>query len=59
MKPKVFAMFVGPSVFLMLLFIAAPLISVLVNSFQVTQPVVEVVEVETCTPGFLTQTCVT
>jgi len=59
MKPKVFAMFVGPSVFLMLLFIAAPLISVLVNSFQVTQPVVETVQVETCTPGFLTQTCVT
>lgn len=59
MKPKVFAMFVGPSVFLMLLFIAAPLISVLVNSFQVTQPVVQTVQVETCTPGFLTQTCVT
>jgi multiple sugar transport system permease protein len=59
MKRKTFAMFVGPSVFLMLLFIAAPLLSVLINSFQVTQPVVETQTVETCTPGFLTQTCVT
>ncbi len=59
MKFKTFAAFVGPSVFMMLLFIAAPLISVFIQSFQVTQPILEQVEVETCTPGFLTQTCVT
>ena len=59
MKFRTFAMFVGPSVFLMLLFIAAPLASVFLQSFQITQPVVEVQEIETCTPGFLTQTCVT
>ncbi|WP_227267497.1 carbohydrate ABC transporter permease [Roseobacter weihaiensis] len=59
MKFKTFAAFVGPSVFMMLLFIAAPLVSVLIQSFQVTQPILEQVEVETCTPGFLTQTCVT
>ncbi|MDU8946622.1 carbohydrate ABC transporter permease [Ovoidimarina sediminis] len=57
MKFRTFAMFVGPSVFLMLLFIAAPLVSVFLQSFQITQPVLEVQEVETCTPGFLTQTC--
>lgn len=59
MKFKTFAAFVGPSVFMMLLFIAAPLVSVFIQSFQVTQPVLEQVEVETCTPGFLTQTCTT
>lgn len=59
MKFRTFAAFVGPSVFLMLLFIAAPLISVFIQSFQVTQPVLERIEVETCTPGFVTQTCVT
>ncbi len=59
MKFKTFAWFVGPSIFLMLLFIAAPLISVFLQSFYVTQPVFESVEVETCTPGFLEQTCVT
>jgi len=59
MKFKTFAMFVGPSVFLMLLFIAFPLVTVLINSFQVTQPVFTTQEVETCTPGFVTQTCTT
>ena len=59
MKFRTFAVFVGPSVFMMLLFIAAPLASVFVQSFQVTQPVMQVIEVETCTPGFITQTCVT
>ncbi|PRY26089.1 carbohydrate ABC transporter membrane protein 1 (CUT1 family) [Aliiruegeria haliotis] len=59
MKFKTFAVFVGPSVLMMLLFIAFPLVSVFLQSFQVTQPVYETVEVETCTPGFLEQTCVT
>ncbi len=59
MKPRVFAAFVAPSLLMMLLFIAAPLVSVFVQSFYVTQPVFEQVEVETCTPGFPTANCVT
>ena len=59
MKFKTFAAFVGPSVFMMFVFIALPLISVFMQSFQVTQPVMQNIEVETCTPGFLTQTCTT
>ncbi len=59
MKFKTFAAFVGPSVFMMLLFIAYPLVSVFMQSFYVTQPVYETVAVETCTPGFPKQTCVT
>ncbi|KUF10828.1 carbohydrate ABC transporter permease [Pseudoponticoccus marisrubri] len=59
MKPRVFAAFVGPSILMMLLFIAFPLLSVFWNSFNVTQPVYETVEVESCTAGFLEQTCTT
>ncbi|CTQ32915.1 carbohydrate ABC transporter permease [Jannaschia rubra] len=59
MKFKTFAMFVGPSILLMLVFIAFPLVTVLVNSFQVTQPIFTTQTVETCTPGFVTQTCTT
>ena len=58
MKFKTFAVFVGPSVFLMFLFIAAPLVSVLWQSFHLTQPFYETLEVETCTPSFTGQTCV-
>ena len=58
MKFRTFATFVGPSMFMMLLFIAAPLISVFIQSFYVTQPIFETVEVEACTPGFTGQTCV-
>ncbi len=59
MRFQTFAAFVGPSVLMMLIFIAAPLISVFLQSFQVTQPILQQIEVETCTPGFLTQTCTT
>jgi multiple sugar transport system permease protein len=59
MKFKTFIWFVGPSLFLMLLFIALPLYAVLVGSFQITQPVMETIEVESCTAGFLAQTCTT
>ena len=59
MKRKTFLLFVGPSVFMMVLFIAAPLLSVLWQSFHVTQPVYERVEVETCTPGLLGSVCTT
>lgn len=59
MKFKTFAAFVAPSVLMMLVFIAFPLVSVFVQSFYVTQPVYDVVETETCTPGFLGQICKT
>ena len=59
MKFRTFVWFVAPSVVLMLLFIALPLGAVFLNSFQITQPVVQQVEVETCTAGFLEQTCTT
>lgn len=59
MPMRTFLTFVGPSLFMMLLFIAYPLFSVFSQSFYLTQPIYEQVEVETCTPGFLTQTCTT
>lgn len=59
MKNKTMWMFIGPSVFLMFLFIAAPLASVLWQSFHVTKPVYNQVEVETCTAGLLGSTCKT
>lgn len=57
MKPRTFLLFVAPSLLLMFVFIALPLASVFVGSFQVSQQVFEQVKVETCTPGFLTQNC--
>lgn len=59
MKFRTFAAFVAPSMLMMLIFIAAPLVSVFFQSFYLTQPVVETVEIETCTPGFLDQICKT
>ncbi len=59
MKFRTFAAFVGPSIFMMFVFIALPLVSVFLQSFQVTQPVIERIEVESCTAGFLEQTCTT
>ena len=59
MNARTFAWFVGPSVLMMLVFIAAPLVSVFIQSFHVTSPVLETVEVETCTPGFAAQICET
>lgn len=58
MKSRIFALFVAPSVVLMLLFIALPLASVLIQSFYLTQQVYEQVTVEACSPGFAVQTCV-
>ncbi|MBD9650106.1 sugar ABC transporter permease [Ensifer sp. ENS09] len=58
MRSRTFYAFVAPSMALMILFIALPLISVAVQSFQLTQQVFEQVKTETCTPGFLTQSCV-
>lgn len=59
MKFRTFIWFVGPSLFLMLLFIALPLTTVFLGSFRITQPVVETVQVESCTAGFLAQVCTT
>ena len=59
MKFKTFAAFVAPSVLMMLIFIALPLASVLIQSFQNTTPELETVEVETCSAGFLEQVCTT
>jgi len=59
MKKSTFIAFIAPSVLLMLIFIAAPLVSVFWQSFYVTQQVFETVEVETCTPGFPNPSCVT
>jgi multiple sugar transport system permease protein len=59
MKNRTFAMFVAPSIVLMLIFIALPLVFVFSQSFYGTQTVYEQVQVERCTPGFLAQTCVT
>ncbi len=58
MRSRTFAWFIAPSVTMMLVFIAFPLVSVFWGSFRLTQPVTEVVTVETCTPGFTGQTCV-
>lgn len=59
MRFRTFAAFVGPSLFLMFLFIAAPLVSVIWQSFHVTQPVFETVTEEVCTPGFVAPVCET
>ena len=57
MKPRTFLVFVGPSLFLMIVFIALPLASVFVQSFHVTHQVFEQVTTKSCTPGFLKQIC--
>ena len=59
MRFRVFFWFVLPSVVMMVAFIAAPLVMVFINSVQVTQPVMEQVEIESCTPGFSGETCTT
>ncbi|MGF1475434.1 MAG: carbohydrate ABC transporter permease [Geminicoccaceae bacterium] len=59
MKTKTFIAFIAPSLLMMLIFIAAPLVSVFIQSFYITQPIFERVEVESCTPGFPMPNCVT
>jgi multiple sugar transport system permease protein len=58
MRTRTFLWFIAPSVAMMLVFIAFPLVSVIWGSFHLTQPVTETVTVESCTPGFAGQTCV-
>ena len=50
MKTKPFVMFVAPSLIMMTVFIAGPLITVFIQSFQQTQNVYRTVEQESCTP---------
>ncbi len=57
MKRKTFLAFVAPSVLMMLVFIAAPLVSVFVQSFYETRAAFEQTVVENCTPGFLAPVC--
>ncbi len=57
MKGKTFAMFVAPSLIMMMLFIAAPLVSVFFQSFYQSRTISEQVTVENCTPGFLAPVC--
>jgi multiple sugar transport system permease protein len=57
MKARTFALFVGPSVAMMLIFIALPLVSVFAQSFYNTRTVFETTVVENCTPGFLAPVC--
>ncbi|HRK24369.1 MAG TPA: hypothetical protein PLQ11_05390 [Beijerinckiaceae bacterium] len=59
MKTRTQLAFIAPSVVMMLVFIAAPLITVFWQSFHVSQPVFETVRVENCTPAFLSQVCTT
>ena len=59
MKRKTFRAFVLPSVAMMIIFIAGPLLSVIWQSFHNTQRIFRDVTVETCTPGFSKQICKT
>jgi multiple sugar transport system permease protein len=57
MRFRTFFAFVAPSVALMVIFIALPLATVFVQSFELRQQVFEQVKIKTCTPGFLKQIC--
>lgn len=57
MRPRTFFAFVAPSVALMLIFIAVPLVSVFLQSFELRQQVFQQVKTQTCTPGFMKQIC--
>jgi multiple sugar transport system permease protein len=57
MKPRIFLAFVAPSLALMLVFIALPLASVLLQSVQNTRTVFRETVVEKCTPGFPNPVC--
>ena len=57
MRSKTFFAFVAPSLALMTIFIALPLVSVFLQSFELRQQVFQQVKTQTCTPGFLKQVC--
>jgi len=56
-RTRTFLAFVAPSLAMMVIFIALPLVSVLWQSFHTTQAVFRQVTVESCSPGFLRQVC--
>lgn len=56
-KRRTFLAFVAPSLTMMVIFIALPLVSVFWQSFYNTQRVFRDVTVESCTPGFSRQIC--
>ena len=58
MRRGTFFAFVAPSMLIMLLFIAAPLVSVIVQSFANTERVYHEQTVQNCTPGFPDAVCV-
>jgi multiple sugar transport system permease protein len=57
MKTRTFVAFVAPSVLLMIIFIAIPLVSVFVQSFQNAQKVYREEVSERCSPGFPNPVC--
>ena len=57
MKARTFALFVAPSVALMIVFIALPLVFVFLQSLYRTETLYEQVKVQNCVPGFLAPTC--
>ncbi|WP_412066321.1 carbohydrate ABC transporter permease [Rhizobium sp. SYY.PMSO] len=57
MRSRTFLAFVAPSVALMTIFIAVPLVVVLLQSFELRQQVFHQVKTQTCTPGFAGQVC--
>ena len=59
MRRRVFLLFVLPSVAMMALFIAVPLVTVVVQSFSNTQRVFHEETAESCSPGFPNPVCTT
>ena len=57
MKTRTMLAFVAPSLAMMVVFIALPLVSVSWQSFHNTQGIFREVTVESCSPGFLRQIC--
>ena len=57
MRRRTFAAFVAPSMVLMAVFIAFPLLSVFVQSFQSTRTLFHEARQENCTPGFPNPVC--
>lgn len=57
MKTRTFLAFVGPSLLMMVVFIALPLVSVAWQSLHTTQVLFRQVTAESCSPGLLRQVC--
>ena len=59
MKRRTFFLFVAPSLAMMLVFIAVPLVLVIIQSFENRQRVFHQEKTEDCTPGFPNPICTT